>query len=75
MSDTVWRGSATSEKTAFVAARTLAAQRAVAELADRYPPVPFDEAEVIVALGGDGFLLHTLHRFLPRRQPVFGMKG
>lgn len=73
MNDTVLRSSANPEKTAFVAARTLAAQRAMAELVDRYPPVSFDEAEVIVALGGDGFLLHTLHRFLPRRLPIFGM--
>lgn len=61
------------EKVAFVAARTVSAQQAMAELSERYPPTPLEAAEVIVALGGDGFLLHTLHRFLPRRLPVFGM--
>lgn len=61
------------DKLAFVAARTPVAQEALAVLTERYPPVPVEEAELIVALGGDGFLLHTLHRFLPRRLPVFGM--
>ncbi|MCL7423394.1 MAG: NAD kinase [Methylobacter sp.] len=60
-------------KIAFVAARTDVAQEALVELTERYIPVPIEEAEVIVALGGDGFLLHTLHRFLPRHLPVFGM--
>ncbi|WP_260291633.1 NAD kinase [Sedimenticola hydrogenitrophicus] len=73
MSKPTLSSSLNPEKAAFVAARTVAAQRALAELSDRYSPVPLDEAEVIVALGGDGFLLHALHRFLPRRLPVFGM--
>lgn len=60
-------------KAAFVAARTDVAHEALAELTERYYPCPVEEAEVIVALGGDGFLLHTLHRFLRRYLPVFGM--
>ena len=31
-------------------------------------------AEVVVALGGDGFMLRTLHRLLPVNLPVYGMK-
>ena len=40
----------------------------------RYGDAPLEEADVIVALGGDGFMLRTLHRFLPSRLPVYGMK-
>jgi NAD+ kinase len=57
----------------FVASETEPAQQALAELVKRYSPVPIESADCIVALGGDGFMLHTLHRFLSRRIPVFGM--
>lgn len=49
------------------------AQVARAELAARYGDVPAEEAEVIVALGGDGFMLETLHRTLDRPAAVYGM--
>jgi NAD+ kinase len=42
-------------------------------LAYRYGEVPLDEAEVIVALGGDGFMLQTLHAVEGREIPVYGM--
>ena len=42
-------------------------------LAERYGSVPEAEAHVIVALGGDGFMLETLHANLMRKTPVFGM--
>ena len=58
---------------AVVAAETEAAQRAYAELCDRYPCVPPEHAQVIVPLGGDGFMLETLHRFLSKGAPIFGM--
>src|SRR5271168_4642557 len=32
-----------------------------------------DAADVIVALGGDGFMLQTLHRFMGSKKPIFGM--
>lgn len=73
MNDPTSNGPTAMKQMAIVAARTDEAQRALAELSKLYPPVPIDAAEVIVALGGDGFLLHTLHRFLPQRLPVFGM--
>jgi NAD+ kinase len=38
-----------------------------------YGSVPEDEADVIVALGGDGFMLETLHANMARRVPVYGM--
>src|SRR5262249_28729116 len=31
------------------------------------------QADIIVALGGDGLMLQTLHRHLRRRTPIFGM--
>jgi NAD+ kinase len=60
-------------KLAFVAAQSEPAAEALAELRRLYPAVPPDEAEVIVPLGGDGFMLETLHRHLARRVPIFGM--
>jgi NAD+ kinase len=60
---------------ALVASHAESAQAAEAMLRERYNFVPVDEAELIVALGGDGFLLHTLRERLNfgRVCPVFGM--
>jgi NAD+ kinase len=58
---------------AFVAAETEVAKAALARLQQRYPPVPPEQAAVIVALGGDGFMLETLHRFVGRGVPIYGM--
>lgn len=58
---------------AFVASDRPEAQEARARLIRRYPSVAEAEADIIVALGGDGFMLETLHRNLERRTPVFGM--
>jgi NAD+ kinase len=60
-------------KAAFVASDSAASKAAREELARRYGDTPPDQADVIVALGGDGFLLETLHRYLDRRVPIFGM--
>jgi NAD+ kinase len=58
---------------AFRAAPTPEARRALAELEAAYPHVPAAEAEVIVPLGGDGFMLETLHDFLDGSLPIYGM--
>lgn len=63
-----------SERIAFVASPTAEAQAALSDLKARYGDVAPQEAEVIVALGGDGFMLRTLHRYLTRDLPVYGMK-
>ena len=63
----------TAPRLAFCAADTDAAQAALDRLAERYAQVPIESADVIVALGGDGFLLQTLHRVIERGVPVFGM--
>lgn len=60
---------------ALVASTAEAAQAAEHMLRKRYDFVAFEDAELILALGGDGFLLHTLHQMLVRGRicPIFGM--
>ena len=58
---------------AIVAAEHDAAQTALAALGGRYDTVPPEEADVIVSLGGDGFMLETLHGTLDRDIGVYGM--
>jgi len=58
---------------AVIAADTPAAQEALAKLKALYSPVPPKQADVIVALGGDGTMLETLHRFMDRKIPIYGM--
>jgi NAD+ kinase len=58
---------------AFAAAHSSLAEAARARLAARYGEVPSATAEVVVALGGDGLMLETLHQILGRPLPVFGM--
>jgi NAD+ kinase len=60
-------------KVAFVASEVGEAQMARAALVKRYPSVAPPEADVIVALGGDGFMLETLHRHLRDGTPIYGM--
>jgi NAD+ kinase len=60
-------------KIAFVAARSDVAQAALADLQARYPHVDEREAEAIVALGGDGLMLETLHAHMQRGVPIYGM--
>ncbi|RMD92391.1 MAG: NAD kinase [Alphaproteobacteria bacterium] len=62
-----------SPKIAFLASDIELAQEARRRLAARYGEVPVEEADVIVALGGDGFMLHTLHRTMELEKPVYGM--
>ncbi len=58
---------------AIVASESEAAQAALIELKQRYRTVSPEDADVIVALGGDGFMLETLHRYMDRHVPIFGM--
>jgi NAD+ kinase len=63
-----------SPRLAFVASASDKARAACDVLEGRYGAVPPEEADVIVALGGDGFMLRTLHAELDRGLPVYGMK-
>ncbi|MBS0517976.1 MAG: NAD kinase [Proteobacteria bacterium] len=58
---------------AFVAAATPVARAARVALEKRYGSVTPAKADIIVALGGDGLMLHTLHNNIRRRTPIFGM--
>ncbi|WP_276199171.1 NAD kinase [Chelatococcus sp. XZ-Ab1] len=60
-------------KIAIVASDAPEAQKAAASLVARYGTHPPDEADVIVALGGDGLMLQTLHRFMGTGKPIYGM--
>ena len=62
-----------TQKIAFVASDAPTAQIARAALATRFGAVPEAEADVVVALGGDGFMLHTLHQTQDLDVPVYGM--
>ena len=61
------------EKIAFVASEVAEAREALARLATRYGSVEPREADAIVALGGDGLMLQTLHRYMNDRIPIYGM--
>jgi len=61
------------EKVCFTGSSAPEAQASLRALRHRYGHVPASEAEVIVALGGDGFMLHTLHETMGSRTPVYGM--
>lgn len=65
--------SPTPRRIGFLSSGTPEADAARASLCARYGDTPFDEAEIIVALGGDGLMLQTLHRAMPRKVPVYGM--
>ncbi|QGX99157.1 NAD kinase [Roseovarius faecimaris] len=62
-----------TRKIAFVASEAPIAQTARGALATRFGHVEEEEADVIVALGGDGFMLQTLHRTQGMAAPVYGM--
>ena len=64
----------TQPSIAFVASRSEEAQAALALIRGQYSEVPLEQASVIVALGGDGFMLRTLHRHMVLKKPVYGMK-
>jgi NAD+ kinase len=61
------------DRIAFVASPTPEAQSALAALVRRYSNVPVEQADVIVALGGDGLMLQTLHKFMNSGKPIYGM--
>jgi NAD+ kinase len=62
-----------SPRVAFVASDAEAAQQALADLSRDYGTVDPAEADIIVPLGGDGFMLETLHRFVGKGVSIFGM--
>ena len=61
------------QKICFVTNNTAAANDAAQRLSARYGRVELEDAEVVVALGGDGLMLQTLHRVMGRNVPTYGM--
>src|SRR3546814_3238603 len=60
-------------KIAFVASSHPEAQKSLATLKERYAFVSIEQADIIIALGGDGFMLHVLQSTINRNVSVFGM--
>jgi NAD+ kinase len=58
---------------AFVAAATAEAREAYDRFTAQYGNSEPKSADVIVALGGDGLMLQTLHRFMNSGKPIYGM--
>ena len=64
------------EKVAFLASRSEQAHAGLQEMTRRYGNVPADEADILVAIGGDGFMLQTMHGHIGLKKPIYGlMKG
>jgi NAD+ kinase len=61
------------DRIAFVAADAPEARRAANRLSKLYGTMPPDEADVVVALGGDGAMLQALHRFVSTGKAIYGM--
>ncbi|MDO8535281.1 MAG: NAD kinase [Xanthobacteraceae bacterium] len=61
------------DRIAFVASTNEEAEAARKGLAARYGDHPVDQADVVVALGGDGLMLQTLHRLRDTGVPIYGM--
>jgi len=57
----------------IIAAESIEAQNALSSLNKRYETVSADKADVIVALGGDGFMLQSLHQHMRNIKPIYGM--
>ena len=62
-----------ADKIAFIASDAAEAQAALAGFSKRFPSVPEDEATIIVAFGGDGFMLQAMHRFVSSGKAIYGM--
>jgi len=58
---------------AFVSGESREAEEAVNLLKKRYGSAPIEEADVLVALGGDGVMLQTLHATMVNPVPIYGM--
>jgi NAD+ kinase len=57
----------------FTASATEGAQAACRRLIHQYGQNPTRDADVVVALGGDGFMLESMHRFMETSLPIYGM--
>ena len=61
------------EKISFVASPTESAQKVLREVTKRYGNVNIKDCDAVVAIGGDGFMLQTLHRNMDHAKPTYGL--
>ncbi len=61
------------DRIAFVASVGVEAQAAFAQLSADYGNCDPGDADVVVALGGDGLMLQTLHQHMRTGKPIYGM--
>ena len=61
------------ERIACVASNSNSAQQSLKTLCERYGFVAVEQADVLVALGGDGFMLRSLHQYRHLDVPIYGM--
>ncbi len=61
------------DRIAFVASDTPEAASALKRLTGTYGNAAAEDSDVIVALGGDGLMLQTLHKFMTAGKPIYGM--
>jgi NAD+ kinase len=61
------------KRIAFTASEAPAAKRALARLVKLYGNAELDKADVVVALGGDGHMLQTMHQNVNSNRPIYGM--
>ncbi len=57
----------------FLASKTPKAQESLSVLKSLYTHYPLDSADVVVALGGDGFMIEVIHKLINTNIPVYGM--
>ncbi len=62
-----------TEKISFIASDAPEAQAALAKFSERYPTVSADDATIVVAFGGDGFMLQAMHQFVSTGKAIYGM--
>jgi hypothetical protein len=62
-----------SIKIAVVSSGAPDADEAALQLAARYGDIPLGDADVVVALGGDGLMLQTMHQLMGSGKPIYGM--
>lgn len=58
---------------AIISSTSQQAENAAQELLARYETVSPDEADILIAVGGDGLMLRTLHQYMGLDKPVFGL--
>lgn len=62
-------------KVAILSSNSQKAKNLATEVGQYLENVPVEDAELIVACGGDGFMLHALHNFNSKRLPIYGINA